>query len=324
MLASAREELFRTDLEPHRRAITLHGYRMLGSLEDAEEIAQESLLRGWQRLDELRASGAARAWLYRIATNLCLDALKTRRRRALPPQLAPAGNPLLPFGAPTEGATWVEPLPEWLLEGAAAAHESPDARVSLRESVGLAFIAALQVLPPKQRAALLLVDVLGWRPQETADLLETSLASVNSLLQRARKNVDERDEEPRMPASDEAALLGRYIAAWESGDLESFTRLLADDAVFSMPPQPEWYRGRLAIRQFFERIFAVRPRHYRMIPIRASGAPAIGMYVCQVPETVYRAAAISVLAFRQGEVVRMTRFGDPSLFSRFGLPERLP
>jgi RNA polymerase sigma-70 factor (ECF subfamily) len=322
MIAEARDEAFRTDLEPHRRAITLHCYRMLGSLEDAEEVAQESLLRGWQRLGELRSRGGARAWLYRIATNACLDVLKTRRRRALPQHLSAAANPLHVFGPRADETAWIEPAPDALV--GAAADDQPDSRLSRRESVGLAFIAALQLLPPKQRAALLLIDVVGWGPQETASLLETSVAAVNSLLQRARRKVEARDEEPRMPASDEAALLGRYITAWESGDLDAFTDLLAEDAVFSMPPQPEWYVGRAAIRQAIDRILAHRPRHYRMVPSRANGDPAVAMYVCEPPGLVYRAAAICVFTFRHGTIARMTRFGSPALFPHFNLPEQLP
>jgi len=164
--ADSRDDAFRIELEPHRRAITLHCYKMLGSLHDAEEIAQESLLRAWERLDELRSSGAAKAWLYRIATNACLDLLKARRRRALPHQVAPPADPEQPLGQPAHEALWIEPAPDALFDVPADPQQHPEAQASLHESVSLAFITALQLLPAKQRAALLLVDVLGWRPRE--------------------------------------------------------------------------------------------------------------------------------------------------------------
>jgi len=230
---------------------------MLGSLQDAEELVQETLLRAWQRREEVRDTGALRAWLYQIATNACLDLLKTRRRRRALPHLLGAPSTSMRMGPAQEESMWVEPAPDHLLHVAGDALQQPDEQASRRESIGLAFIAALQLLSPKQRAALLLVDVLGWNPQETAALLETSVASVNSLLQRARKSVETRREEepaPQVSVSD-SALLGRFINAWEQGDLEAFTALLADDARFAMPPQPEWYAGREAIGQFFGAIW---------------------------------------------------------------------
>ncbi len=324
MLSASKEEVFRTDLEPHRRAITLHCYRMLGSFQDAEEIAQESLLRGWQRLEELRSSGATKAWLYRIATNACLDRLKGRRRRALPDQVAPPADPERPLGLPAHQEPWVEPAPDALLDVPDDPRRRPDARASARESISLAFITALQLLPPKQRAALLLVDVLGWRPREAADLLKTTEVSVNSLLQRARNKLETRRAEPEPPATpDDAALLARFIATWESGDLAAFTALLAEDAVLSMPPQPEWYAGRAAIRRFFERIRATDPRQYRLVPLRANGSPAVALYARTGEGGAYQAAGITVLSTGQGgSISRMTRFSMPRLFPRFGLPER--
>jgi RNA polymerase sigma-70 factor, ECF subfamily len=172
---------------------------MLGSLQDAEEIAQESLLRGWQRLEELRSSSATKPWLYRIATNACLDRLKQRRRRAQAHQIAPPADPDRPFGPPAQEVLWIEPAPDALLEIPGNAREQPEARAAMHESISLAFITALQLLPPKQRAALLLIDVLGWRPRETAELLKTTEISVNSLLQRARKNLETQDAEARIP-----------------------------------------------------------------------------------------------------------------------------
>jgi RNA polymerase sigma-70 factor (ECF subfamily) len=323
MLAQSRDQAFRTHLEPHRRALTLHSYRMLGSIQDAEEIAQESLLRGWERLEELRSSGSAKAWLYRIATNACLDRLKGRRRRALPHQVVPAADPGRPVGPPQEGL-WIEPAPDALLEVADDPRQRPDARASRHESIGLAFITALQLLPPKQRAALLLVDVVGWRPRETADLLKTTEVSVNSLLQRARKNLEARDVEPQPPAgAEDAALLRRIIATWESGDLDALTALLAEDAVFSMPPQAEWYAGRAAIRRFFERFLVTDPRRYRLVPIGANGSLAVGVYAGPIGGGPCDAVAITLFSVRRGLVSRITKFTMPRLFPRFALPERL-
>jgi RNA polymerase sigma-70 factor (ECF subfamily) len=319
------DDQFRTELEPHRRAITLHCYRMLGSLQEAEELAQESLLRAWQRIGERRESGATRFWLYKIATNGCLDVLKTRRRRrALPHLLAPPATPGAAFGPPLAEAAWVEPAPDTLLDPADDAEPGPERRVALRESIGLAFITALQLLSAKQRAVLLLVDVVGWRPQETADLLETSVASINSLLQRARKSVASQaaGEAPAGPPDD--ALLRRYIATWESGDLDAFAALLAEDARLAMPPQPEWYSGREAIRGFLAHIMATHLHRYRLVPIAANGQTAVAVYIAALPGGVFRGEAINVIATRGGLVTQMTRFAAPRLFPLFGLAEILP
>jgi RNA polymerase sigma-70 factor (ECF subfamily) len=317
-------EDFRTQLEPYRRAIMVHCYRMLGSLQEAEEIAQDSLLRAWQRLDQRRAAGSTRAWLYKIATNACLDVLKVRRRRALPHLLGPSASPAAGFGPALPEDAWIEPAPDALLDAADEVAPGPDQRVSLRESVGLAFITALQLLSPKQRAALLLVDVLGWLPEDTASLLDTTVASVNSLLQRARKNVESRagDDCVRDPGDD--ALLRRYIATWESGDLDAFATLLADDARLVMPPQPEWYAGPAAICQFLAHLMATRPQRYRLVPVAANHQAAVAVYTAPSTGGDFRGAAIHVVAMRDGRVTQMTRFAAPHLFPRFGLPAQLP
>jgi RNA polymerase sigma-70 factor (ECF subfamily) len=327
MPAVASEESFRTVFEPHRRAITVHCYRMLGSLQDAEEVVQESLLRAWQRQDEVRSTSATRAWLYKIATNACLDLLKVRRRRALPHLVAPSASSATGLGPAADERLWVEPAPDTLLDVADDAVRRPDARVSLRESIGLAFITALQFLPPKQRAALLLVDVLGWKPQETAALLETTVFSVNSLLQRARKSVEERggDGVPPDASNSDAALLQRYITTWESGDLDAFTALLADDVRLSMPPRPEWFAGREVVRRFLASVLAAEPHEYRLVPIGANAGPAVAVYTRPMkPNAAYEATAINVVAFRGGLVSQMTRFASPRLFPLFGLPGQLP
>jgi RNA polymerase sigma-70 factor (ECF subfamily) len=252
------------------------------------------------RFDELRESAAAKAWLYKIATNACLDLLKSRRRRR----------------------AQIEPAPDELFDVPDDAQKRPDAQASIHESVSLAFVSALQRLPPKQRAALLLVDVLGWRPRETAELLKTTEVSVNSLLQRARKNLDVPPAEPPSRHDDDEALR-RYIAIWQSGNLDAFTKMLAHDAVVSMPPQPAWYTGHEPIRRFFAQALAAQ-RQYRFVPLRANGCPAVAVYTRRGAGEAYQAAGITVICLRAGLVTQVTRFVMPHLFARFGLPEQLP
>jgi RNA polymerase sigma-70 factor (ECF subfamily) len=323
MSAGASDESFRAIFEPHRRAITAHCYRMLGSLQDAEEIVQETLLRAWQRQAEARPS-AMRPWLYKIATHACLDQLlKARRRRLLPQLVAPPSSVTVRLGAPTDDRLWLEPAPDLLLDVADDASRQPDERVPLRESIGLAFISALQFLSPKQRAALLLVDVLEWTPREVAELLETSLVSVNSLLQRARKSVAARRvEAPPAPLSSaDSALLQRFIDSWERGDAAAFTALLTDDALFSMPPQPEWFTGRESIGQFFAAIWSALPGRRRLVPIQANGGPAVAVYRrATSPDARYEPGGITLLTLHEGRISRITRFGSPQLFALFGLP----
>ncbi len=329
MAAASNEEAFRTLLEPHRRRLTLHCYRMLGSLQDAEEATQEALVRAWQRFHDLKANDATKPWLYRIATNVCLDFVKKkkRRRRLLPFMTSPPSDPAAPWGSPAHENVWLEPMPDTLLDAPEDDERRPDARISLRESVGLAFVAALQLLTPKQRAALLLVDVIGWSPDQTAELLGITVAATNSLLQRARQRTRERSpaeqqsQQPAISASDDD-LLRRYISTWESRDLEGLVALLAEDAVLSMPPQPEWYAGRAAIRQFLSRMAADQQRRYRSVATRANGSPAAAVYV-SIAGGPYEATAINVLSLRSGQIARLTRFTSPRFFEPFGLPARL-
>lgn len=327
MTGAASDESFRAIFEPHRRPITLHCYRMLGSLQDAEEIVQETLLRAWQRRDEARGA-TLRPWLYKIATNACLDQLlKVRRRRTLPQLVFPAASAAVKLSPATDDRLWVEPAPDALLDVADDASGRPDERVPLRESIGLAFITALQYLSPKQRAALLLVDVLEWKPQEVAELLETSLFSINSSLQRARKSVEARRvaSAPSPLSSADAALLQRFIHTWESGDTEAFTALLTHDALFSMPPQPEWFAGRDAIGRFFAAMWSAQPAQRRLLPLAANGGPAVAVYRrLNTPNALYEPGGITLLAIRDGHISEITRFGSPQLFPLFGLPAQLP
>jgi len=327
MTAGASDESFRALFEPHRRSITLHCYRMLGSLQDAEEIVQETLLRAWQRQAEA-GTNTLRPWLYKIATNACLDQLlKARRRRTLPQLVFPPSSAMVKLAPATNERWWVEPAPDALLDVEDDISQRPDQRVPMRESIALAFITALQFLSPKQRAALLLVDVLEWKPQEAAELLETSLVSVNSLLQRARKSVATRNPSsaPSPLSSADAALLQRFINSWESGDPEAFTALLTDDALFSMPPQPEWFMGREAIGRFFASMWAAQPGQRRLIPISANGGPAVAVYRRLLSaNAVFEPGGITLMTMSEGRISHITRFGSPRLFPLFGLPAQLP
>src|SRR5690348_14902337 len=242
--------------DPLRRELKVHCYRMLGSVHEAEDLVQETLLRAWRGFDTFDAGGSFRAWLYRIATNACLNALESRKRaqRLLPDQIGPAATGM-PAGPATEVA-WLEPYPDSGLIGVVDEAANPEARYTSREAVKLAFVAAIQQLPPRQRAVLLLCDVLGWAAAEAATLLGGSTASINSALQRARETLakrypDGRPVEAPRPDATQQMLLDRYLLAWEGLDLDSFVSLLKEDATYTMPPLPQWYAGRDAIRAFF-------------------------------------------------------------------------
>src|SRR5919108_3257794 len=242
LLAAARrgdEHAFARLTSPYRRELLVHCYRLVGSLHDAEDLLQETLLRAWQRLGAFEGRSSLRRWLYRIATNACLNALE-RTPRVL---LFPTAEEAVPLAARVE---WLEPYPDSLLPEAA----DPSARLDLRESVALAFLAAIQHLPPRQRAMLVLFDVLGWSASEIAELLETSVAAVNSGLQRARSTLD-RQPPPQPAEEEERALLKRFVEAWERVDIEGLVELLREDAVLAMPPEPMWFSGREAVGEFF-------------------------------------------------------------------------
>jgi RNA polymerase sigma-70 factor, ECF subfamily len=310
--------------EPYRHELQLHCYRILGSLQDAEDIVQETLLRAWRRLDTYEGRASLRAWLYKIATNACFDALTKRPRRVLPTaQYAPA-DPRQPFAPPITEAIWLEPYPDDLIDEIEA---GPEARYSLHESVSLAFLAALQSLPPRQRAVLILCDVLDWRANETAALLDATVSAVNSALHRARVTLQQRyharGHEAVTRASidgDLRSLLERYVQVWEAADIDGLVSLLREDATLSMPPMPTWYAGREAIIAAAQgKIFAGDARgRWLMQPIHANRQPAHAVY--QRDEGgVYHAFGISVLTIEQGLVADIITFIDPALFQRFGL-----
>ena len=313
--------------EPFRQEIKLHCYRMMGSLHEAEDLTQETYLRAWRSFDSFE-EGSFRAWLYRIATNACLNALASRKHaeRLLPDQLGPA-SVTMPPGAPATDVPWLEPYPDSSFEG--IVHEAPDpeARYSSREAVQLAFVAGIQRLPPRQRAALMLCDVLGWAAAEAAALLGVSTASINSALQRARETLSRRypdgrpPEAPRPDAAQER-LLGRYLRAWEGHDLDGFVALLKEDATAIMPPWTEWYSGRGAIRSFFEAAWKTCGG-LRLVPTAANGQPAFAVYE-QSADGKWAAHSLHVLTLEQDAISTMTLFIEPRLFESFGLPRILP
>jgi RNA polymerase sigma-70 factor, ECF subfamily len=303
---------------------------MLGSLHEAEDAVQEAYMRAWRSFKSFDGSGPFRAWLYRIATNACLDALSKRKqaKRFLPDQRAPATTEM-PDGTPATDVAWLEPYPDSDLEGIADDAPNPEARYSSHQAIQLAFVAVIQRLPPRQRAVLLLCDVLGWSAAEAAALLGGSIASVNSALQRSRETLAKRYPDGRAPAAlapnaDQEELLGRYLRAWEGLDLDSFVSLLKEDATYTMPPLPQWYAGREAIRTFFEWAWKSYAG-YRMIPIAANGQPAFAAYSRSRtgPDALWAAHSIQVLSLERGNISGLTLFAKPDgprLFGAFGLP----
>jgi RNA polymerase sigma-70 factor (ECF subfamily) len=311
-------------LEQHRRELTGFCYRMLGSAFEAEDAVQETLLRAWRNLDRFEGRAALRSWLYRIATNVCLDMLNGRQRRALPMDLGPARSPDGPIGGTLPEATWIEPVPTGLL---VADDDPADVAVS-RETIRLAFVAALQHLPPRQRAVLILCEVLRWKATEVAELLETSVASVNSALQRARATLEASGVSSTDPApvidESQRELLSRYVTAFESYDMDALTSLIQEDATQSMPPYELWLIGREDILRWW-----VGPgagcRGSRVIPtVAANGSPAFGQYRPSASGSGYDPWALQVLEIANGRIVEFTFFLDTErIFPLFGLPLRL-
>jgi RNA polymerase sigma-70 factor (ECF subfamily) len=332
LLAAARrgdEDSFRDLVEPHRAQLHAHCYRMLGSLHDGEDVLQEALLRAWRGLGRFDGRSALRTWLYRIATNACLDAIARRPKRILPIDY---GRPARPDGdnpeAPPVAAAWLEPYPDEVLdieEGYAA----PEARYEQREAVELAFVAALQHLPARQRTVLVLREVLGFTASEVAEALDSSTASVNSALQRARKVVEERVPRHSQQATvrslgDEQVrrFVGRFTDALEQGDTDAILGMLADDVTFSMPPYSGVCRGRASIADSWLMPGGPPPR-LRYLPTQASGQPAVAAYKLSPDGTKYLPLALDVLTLRGTSIVDVTAFRTPELFARFSLPDEL-
>jgi RNA polymerase sigma-70 factor, ECF subfamily len=320
------QDAFQLMTDPYRHELLVHCYRMLGSLEDAEDALQETFLRGWRRLDSLKEQTALRAWLYKIATNVSLDMLDNRKARSIPTLISAPADPQNPLPAPVNDPIWLDPLPDEYLDGLSL---DPEARVETRESVALAFLAVLQSLPGRQRAVFILRDVLGWRAQEVSELLNITAAAVNSALQRARATIKKQQADPelyRLAAAEDtltADLLSRYVVAWETADSTGLIALLREDAVLTMPPLPAWYRGRLAIKEFLDAYLFAGPSQgrFRLIATRANGCPAFAAY--QRDENgVYRPVTLQVLTIVHGLIAQMDDFlsQDDKLFSRFNLP----
>ena len=309
-------------LEAHRPALMGHCYRMLGSAVDADDAVQETMIRAWRGLDRFDGRAALGTWLYRIATNVCLDALSARRRRARPVLEGPKGtvdDPLVTL--PREH--WLEPVPDALALPPAA---DPSEAAVLRQSTRLAFVAALQHLPPKQRAVLLLTQVLDWSAAEVAGALDTTVAAVNSALQRARATLADLDTAELVPALPEAQadLLARYVDAFERYDVEGLTALLCEDATLSMPPYTLWLQGRDAIAAWLLGRGA-GCRGSRLVPTRANGAPAFGQYRPGGPGEPHRPWSLTVLELSGDRIAAWNSFLDTDvLFPRFGLPAELP
>jgi RNA polymerase sigma-70 factor (ECF subfamily) len=319
-------EAFRQLTQRYLRELHLHCYRMLGTVQDAEDALQETLLRAWRHLDSFKGRSSFRSWLYRIATNVCLTA--AARQSVEPPAPAWLADAL---AASSEPVIHLSPYPDAWLSELEAPSDNPVAQYELRESVELAFLAAVQLLPPRQRAVLILRDVLNWSASEVAELLGATTASVNSALQRARSTIERQRREGRLrtdlvvpPEAVEQSLVRRYIAAWQADDIAGFVALLRSDAVLTMPPLPLRYAGREAIASFFALIPSGSTRRLlRLTASRANRQPALAAYIAMPGGQRYRAAVLLVLTLDHEAIAAITAFGDRALFPVFGLPMEL-
>jgi RNA polymerase sigma-70 factor (ECF subfamily) len=316
-------------VDRHGREIRIHCYRMLGSIQDAEDAAQEALLRAWRGRDAFEGRASARTWLYRIATNVCLRVLERRAiaRRLLPEALG-ASRPFAPLADADHDTPWLEPLPDATVGEPPDPSPGPEASAEVLDAVRLAFVIAIQALPPRQRAVLLLRDVVGLSADETAAAIESSTAATNSALQRgrARLKADFPDGPPQGPLildEDARRLLARYVETWEAGDVAGFVGLLARDAIWAMPPWREWFVGREPIADFLAWAWRRGGDRRRLVPTAANGQPAFGYYRPARNGGELEAFAIQVLDVEDGAIRRITNFVEPRLFSAFGLPLRL-
>jgi RNA polymerase sigma-70 factor (ECF subfamily) len=320
-------EAFREVTEPYRRELQVHCYRMLGSFQDAEDLLQETLLAAWQGLGgytEERAS--LRTWLYKIATNRCLNALRSARRRAAKEWDVPNVEP--PEPTRLGEVVWLQPYPDGLLEDAVGGLPGPEARYEQAEAISLAFVTALQVLPPRQVAVLILRDILGFHASEVADMLDSTVESVTSALKRARASLqrrlppgDGRRPPPAAGSPAEEAIVAKFVSAWESADLDALVALLTDDAFMSMPPMPFEYEGRDVVARFCAILFGPG-RRYDLVPTRANGQPAFGAYL-RAPDGIRHGTGLYVLTLTGDRICAMTRF-EANVLPWFGLPRSLP
>ena len=319
------QEAFRDLVEPYRAELHVHCYRILGSVQDAEDALQETLLSAWRGLGGFEERASMRTWLYSVATNRALNMLRAARRR---PQIEMPPNVSIP--EPTKGAEplWLEPYPDVLIDGMddeLAGPPGPEARYEAKEAISLAFVTALQLLPARQRAVLILRDVLGFRAAEVAQMLEASVDSVTSALKRARATLESRprvEAPPRTESPDERRLVAALAAAFEANDVDGIVALLADDVRLSMPPLPLEFVGREEARRFYA-IVAARPGRRRLLQTRANGQPALAFYSRDATGDVFRATSLMVVTLTGERIAALTRF-DPSVLRHFGLPRILP
>jgi RNA polymerase sigma-70 factor (ECF subfamily) len=331
LLARARAgdaDAFHELVEPHRRELEVHCYRILGSVHDAEDALQESLLAAWQGLGGFEGRASVRTWLYRIATSRCLNALRSARRR--PHTDWPPPGIELPEPTRLGEVTWLEPYPDTLLEGLADTAPGPEARYEAKEAISLAFITALQLLPPRQRAVLILRDVLEFPAREVADMLDTTEESVTSALKRARATLQRRfaplsrRELPPAPGSSaERNLVDRLASAYENGDVDALVALLTHDVLMIMPPIPLEYEGRELVARFLRAAIFLPDITFRPVPTRANGQPAFIMYILDTHSGVAQASGLLVFTFAGSRVSAIARF-DASVLPRFGVPSTLP
>ena len=320
---SGDEDAFATLVAAHRPALHAHCYRMLGSVPDAEDALQEALLRAWRGLPRFQGRSSLRSWLYRIATNACLRAIETRPTRVLPVDFGPGGDPHGELDEPLVESVWLEPYPD---ERLGAGEHEPGARYEQRESVEVAFVAALQHLPARQRAVLILRDVLGFSGAEVADALDMSAAAVYSALQRAHKAVDE-----KLPAQSQQAtmasigdeklrsLIAKYVDAWERADVEAIVELLTEDAFIAMPPYRTWYSGRDAVEVFLRKT-PLRERRWRVLPSHANGQLSFANYLWSEEKGTYAFHGTEVMTLREDRIAEWMAFLDPEGYAIFGLP----
>jgi RNA polymerase sigma-70 factor (ECF subfamily) len=332
LLAAARtgdDDAFAQLVAPYRAQLRAHCYRMLGSLADADDALQETLLRAWRGLARFEGRSSLGGWLYTIATNASLRIVERRPKRVLPVDYAPAADPHGEPAGPLTESVWLDPFPDVEL-GVESELLGPDARYEQRESIELAFVAALQHLPARQRAVLILRDVLGFSARETAEALETSSVSVDSALQRAHaaieKRAPKRSQQRTVNAlgdDDLQRLVTRFADAWEQHDVDGLVTLLTDDARMTMPPQPSWYEGRDAVTAFLARFPLAPHQRFRLQPIGANGQPALAAYWWSDDLGAYEAESILVLTLRDDRVEEITAFRTPEVFARFGLDDHL-
>jgi RNA polymerase sigma-70 factor (ECF subfamily) len=323
------ETTYRRLVEPHRVELHAHCYRMLGSAQDAEDALQEALTNAWRALPRFEGRSSLRSWLYRIATNACLRLIERRPARVLPIDYGPATDPHDAPAEPLVESLWVEPYPDARL-GLDASVAGPEARYEQRESVELAFIAALQQLPPTQRAVLILRDVLGFSGGEVADTLETTPAAVYSALQRAHRTVDERLPDASQQATLRAlgdervrAIVDEYVRAWQAGDVDAVVALLAEDATITMPPRPTWYRGRDAVAGFLRAFPLAGENRSLLVPAGANGQLAFGHYLWDAETRRHLPHGVNLLTLRGDRIADITTFLTPEAFARFELPSEL-